>query len=189
MDFDMADRCRASTVLLLLMCHVYRTGGYYCKWNEEELCLFADYIPEDTSFINLVIKRAIGRELIDKGRYEQGYITSQAMLERFVTAKDIKWLGKIDTSIAVLPEEYQDIVQGKPFLTILDFGKGAKRYTVQPPPEENGSIGEEAAPIKVQIKKKKTEDKLCIEGHTYTGDYCPVCAASDKWKAPHVDLK
>lgn len=73
------------TILICLLCNIYKNKGYYIEWDEELPFDIADYVGVSEGAVKEVIKKAIDVGFFDKGMFENlKIITSEGIQERFI---------------------------------------------------------------------------------------------------------
>lgn len=74
-------------ILFELMLSICRKEGYYCRWNEDDVMLFAISCGKRPEKTAAVVKLAIDKGFFDKGMYEKYQIlTSTDIQEKFLKA-------------------------------------------------------------------------------------------------------
>jgi hypothetical protein len=75
------------TVLMGILCDIYRNEGYYVELNDDLLFLMSEQFNLEEAFISSVIERAVEVDFFDKGLYEREKIlTSRGIQKRFFEA-------------------------------------------------------------------------------------------------------
>ena len=78
--------CKGSYIAVRLLCKIYKTGGYFYQWGEDECLLFtrklgAEFVP---SLVNEVVNGLVRRSFFDKGVFDSfGILTSKGIQERY----------------------------------------------------------------------------------------------------------
>jgi len=104
------------TILICLLCNIYRSQGYYILWDEDMPFLIAEEVGVSEGAVMEVIKKTLQVGFFDIGLYEKyGILTSPSIQNRFLKACEKR--GKI-----VFILEYQ--------LVSFDSGISSKINTV-----------------------------------------------------------
>lgn len=80
---------KGSYVAVRLLCKIYNTEGYYCRWGRDECLLLSRKLGADFSsnLIDEVVKGLVRRSFFDKGVYDSFKIlTSQGIQRRYLEA-------------------------------------------------------------------------------------------------------
>lgn len=78
--------CKGSYIAVRLLCKIYKTGGYFYQWGEDECLLFtrklgAEFVP---SLVNEVVRGLVRRSFFDKGVFDSfAVLTSKGIQERY----------------------------------------------------------------------------------------------------------
>ena len=146
------------SVLLCLLCNLYRDEGYYILWDEDLPFLIADQVGVKEKTVLKVIRKAIQVNFFDRDMAEQKIITSQEIQKRYV--KICKTLRRQDYHI--LPE-YNLITpkQPDPAPPAGPFGSIPQQDDPAPPEETNGSYIQQPdpfAPDKATVLSSQQDD-------------------------------
>lgn len=93
--------CKGSYIAVRLLCKIFKTGGYFYQWGEDECLLFtrklgAEFVP---SLVQEVVKGLVRRSFFDKGVFDSFQIlTSRGIQKRYFFST------KRRTSIRLRPE-------------------------------------------------------------------------------------
>ena len=108
---------KAIAVWISLLCRIYRSDGYYMKWDEELPFIIAEELPGfDEVYIQEVIKSCLNFGLLDKALFEsENILTSAAIQRRYVEAKAKNRRIYTDTinpryKLFASPDKYQNAV-------------------------------------------------------------------------------
>jgi len=70
-----------------LLEHIYSSDGYFCKWDNKNIVLFADKIKMDISEINNIVDEMIKETMFDNGIFKKyKVLTSSSILNRYLEA-------------------------------------------------------------------------------------------------------
>ena len=90
-------------VIVKLLQYIYGGEGYYCEWNDDIALVFARKNRASAGAVSEIVKRAIVREIFDKGLFEKyGILTSHGIQERYYEAVDRRKFAKIKPEYLLL---------------------------------------------------------------------------------------
>ena len=96
-----AQGTNAISVLISLLCNIYRDKGYYIKRDDEVSFLIADEIGVKEEYVNEIIDKAIQVGFFDESQYKKNKIlTSNGIQKRFLEATERR-------KISVFNEKYR----------------------------------------------------------------------------------
>lgn len=107
------------SVLICLLCNIYRGKGYYIVWDEDLPFLIADEIGVSEGAVTEIVKKAIQVGFFDAKLSEEGILTSEEIQVRYSKickdAKRTEW--KIEEQWSLLPERKVRTPEVTPVIT------------------------------------------------------------------------
>lgn len=123
---------KGSVIAIRLLCKIYREGGYYYQWGNDECLLFSRKAGADivSGTVQEVVKGLVRRSFFDKGVYDQFKIlTSRGIQQRYFDA--VKRRQKVEVRRELLLVD----VSKYPNVHIIDGKRKPGKPIVPPEPQ------------------------------------------------------
>jgi len=92
----------AGSILICLLCNIYRNKGYYIEWNEDLPFDIADKVGVSEGSVSEVVTKAVQVDFFSRYQFEaNGILTSEEILNRYKAGTTKRHDVKIDSGFAV----------------------------------------------------------------------------------------
>jgi hypothetical protein len=75
---------KGCTIVMKLLCKLYKDGGYYLSWDEEQAAIFASRVGRDVTLqeINQIITLLLNKSFFDRAMYRKHHVLTSASIQR-----------------------------------------------------------------------------------------------------------
>lgn len=146
---------QSTSILICLLCNIYKDNGYYILWDEDLPFVIADIVGVSEGAVKEVILKAIQVGFFDKDIYEKyKVLTSHGIQSRFKSAvykrEEIEYIVEY-----LVPDVRNSISDGKN--QVSDTGSTQSKVKVKRKKNKENST---------TVEKKKTKDKDAAKAAT-----------------------